>query len=231
MISIVGAETYKQYDEINIRHSVRLNDAPTSTAQCNITIYNPDWDVLASYCEMTNDANSNTFNYTLNDTTELGVYNYDITCTDSDLNITESYNFEITATGKEFTTPQSIMYVLLLLLLVAIFVFSLYFAITIRWQNERNNLNELMQINYRKYLKLFSITICYIMLLWGTFIGWSLSTGFIHFNFLGGFFRVLFVIMTALTFPVIASIIILGLISWIRDRKLSDYIDRGIYSE
>jgi len=228
LIAFASASTYKQNNNVDIRHSVRTNGATTSTAICNITVYNPDWLVLVNFESMSYDSTTQTFNYTLINTSVVGDYCYDITCFDSGLNKTENFCIEITPTGKGFTIAQSITYLLLLAVVVGLFIFSLYGSIIIPFRNERNEYNEVIRINWKKYLKVFAIVMSYMFLIWVAYLSWNLAFGYLYLDSLAKFFNWIFVLLMALALPIFITVIIFFTVIYLQDKKIQTFIERGL---
>ena len=99
-ISLASAVTYQQWTDVQIRHPIRIDGAPSSAILANITIRNPD-NLVISTGRMTFNSSTLDYNYTLfgGKTGDLGTYNYDITATGSGINQTSSFSFDITPSG------------------------------------------------------------------------------------------------------------------------------------
>lgn len=125
-LSLVSAtNTYQIDNNLSINHPVRVNGYPVATALCNITVINPIGNVIVDFQQMT--GGTATHNYTvtqdLND--KVGLYDYFITCSSNGLNQTDSFQYEITYTGKE--NPGTGFIVVYSLIFVTMFAFIVYF--------------------------------------------------------------------------------------------------------
>lgn len=102
------AATHKQAQEVLISHAVRLNDYPSPTIKCNITIEDPDNNIIVFFKPMVNNATIERHQYLLagGNTTTCGEYCYDVTCQGSGINSTNSFCFDVTPSG---TTQTSIL--------------------------------------------------------------------------------------------------------------------------
>lgn len=232
-MSLVEAKPYQQFTAIDIRHSVRINDAPTTSALCNITIINPVQDVMANFKPMTANANSQTYNFTLDgtNTTITGTYNYDITCIDipTGFNKTDSFTFEVNHSGKEYTVAQSITYLFLFILSIFFFGLTLYGAIKIpysegRMQDDNTGDIHISSINYVKYFKLMCIVLCYCFLIMLSFLGWNIATGMLEFLTIGYIFQMIFWILLGFLLPLLFIIVIEVIRKLINDKRLREEI-------
>lgn len=229
-ISLVGAVEYKQNTDITLRHSVRVQDAPTSSASCNITInYIPESRALVKYEEMTYEAESETYYYLLNKTniTKSGEYCYDITCLDAGLNETSNFCFDVSPTGEEYTTAQSITYIFILILSLSLLGLCIYGAIVIPFANSRNSENEIIQVNYRKHMKIFMISMSYLILMWISYITYNISLGYLQLFAIANFFKFIYKFMLAFTLPISVVAILVFFIVFINDIKTDNLLKRG----
>lgn len=214
----------------NIIHSVRTNDAPTSTAQCNITMFNPNHVLLVQYQPMTYNSSSQTFNFTLpaNQTSVIGNYCYDITCIDSGLNKTDSFCIPINPIGKGIDINETLLYGILFFLLCIICGLCIWGGYSLPVKNERNEYNEIISINWKKYLKMFCIAMAYLTFVAIIFIAWNISYGYLQLNSVGLFFQYLYSILLGLALPLfIIGILIVG-ISLITDIKYDRLLKLGM---
>lgn len=127
IMPVLAYSTYKQDQSIIISHPVRVGGLPSSSVQCNITVINPNNEELISFQPMNN--NNYNYNYTLdpNQTDILGVYNYDLTCTDGNYNETRSFSFEVTPNGRE--RPNEFVIVSFVIIFLFLSFYFLYFII------------------------------------------------------------------------------------------------------
>ena len=94
LISFAGAvNPSKQNEPLYISHSLRDNGAVVTGGLCNLTLSDPDGIILVNFKAMTYNTASQKFNYTLasSNTSKLGDYCYDITCSGNGKNATETF--------------------------------------------------------------------------------------------------------------------------------------------
>lgn len=120
---IASAKTFQQWNDVNLTEPVTLNGYPDSNVDCNITIFNPDHLLLEGFEPMVYYSDSGEYNYLLDSgkTGELGDYDYDIFCTNGNLNKTESFSFTITPTGNDGLLG---FYFLIILLSYGVMIFG-----------------------------------------------------------------------------------------------------------
>lgn len=224
---ISGAEFHEQSTPLNIKHSVRFQDAPTTSASCNITVFDPDQEILVNFRPMTPNSLSQTYNYTLpaSNTSELGDYCYDVTCSLNGINQTDPFCIEVNVTGKDYTIAQSITYFFLFFLSMFFFGVCLYGALTIPKENEKVQNTETgeivtWRINYKKYLKMLCIVLCYAFLIILSFLGWNISYGLLTFLTIGYLFKMSFYVLIALFIPTLIIIFVIGIQNMMEDKKL-----------
>lgn len=138
------------------------------------------------------------------------------------------YDFEVTPTGKNLASGEGIVYLIMLIALTIVFVFSFYASIKISWKNERNNYDEIIQINWKKYLKMFAIVITYMTLIFITYFAQSLSYTFLNIRGVSLFFGFFFRLLMILILPVCISILIVGTVAYFTDKKFQNMLNRGI---
>lgn len=226
-LPIINAEvkTATQGSSWDIIHAIRVAGAPTNTALCNITVADPDNNILVNFKPMTN--TTQFYNYTLpaSNTSKLGLYNYDITCLQSGLNATNSFSFEVTPTGKTFSTAQSIIYIFALIFGLVLFLLVLYGAIAIPYNNNRNEEGMVIKVNDLKYAKIFLWFMSYMILIFIAYLGWNISFGFLNFG--ANFFYFIFWVLISGLLPIIVMFSIVSIINLVNDKRLKDGISNG----
>jgi len=114
----------KQYENMDIIETCVFQGAPCDRSySCNITIINPNQDVIVLNLPMTK--NNTIYNYTLTNTNVLGSYKLKTYCTNgtfSGENV--DGHLKVTTTGKaiEFKTTIYLLLVALVLFIIALFI-------------------------------------------------------------------------------------------------------------
>lgn len=203
-------------------------ELPQTCANCtynNITsILYPNSTEALSEVAMTKD--NTEYNYTFCDTTTLGTYIVNGKGDpDGDTEVWV-YEFEITPTGNQLNSSQGFMYIFMLIVMIGLLLFSLYGSLKIPWQNERNMVGEVLRINWKKYLKMFSIGMSYVFLLWVVFLAWNLSWAYLQMQGLSTFFRYVYTLLMGLGLPIFATMVIISAVTYINDKKIQKLINQ-----
>lgn len=233
VFSFASAEQFFTGHAANISVPVRVNGATSSTVKCNITIFDPNNNILVPFQAMTNDvAYTKNFYYTLpaSNTSQIGNYCGDITCFDSatGLNATETKCIDVNNAGKDYSTEEAITYILVLIVLIGLFLLCLWGAIKLPWENPRGEWGEVLHINYKKYGKIFCVGFSYIFLVWIVYIIWNLCYAFLQLQALNTFLMFLFYILLGLSLPLLVVGIVGTLIIYTREKKIMEALNRGL---
>lgn len=229
LISAQGDKFYKQNEDINFAHSVRLNGFPNDNILCNFTAFDPEGITIVEFKQMTYNSTAKTVNYTLNSsqTSKIGQYCYDVTCTVNSFNSTDDFCVEINPTGSEFTISQSVLYMFVLFLSLSLLGLFIYWAYTIPWTHSRDGDGFIIKVNYKKHLKLFFICLSYLMILWISYVTWSITLGYLNFTPVPYFFRFIWRTMLAFMTPIFIAGGIIFFIIFLQDLKLEKAVNRG----
>lgn len=214
----------------DISHSVRVSGFPTTTAACNVTVWNPNNLQIVSFAPMSFNTTARTFNYTIPSiqTNLVGQYNYDVTCIDGVFNATNSFSFEINPTGTAISTPQSLIYVITLLIVLFLFVLGLWASIKIPFNNVKNDEGDVVQINWKKYAKIGSMGVTYVLFTWIIFMAWNISYAYLNFQGMATAFNYLYRLLFALMLPGIPLVIIGGFWLYIKDKKFDQALQKEL---
>lgn len=225
IIGIVSATEYQGHKQNQqLQFSITSNNA----TGCNVsTLDTPDGTKILNI-PMTKSIH--TFYTTISSAnfTGLGDYCFNIECTDGTSIETGSVCRNVTPTGSLNSTGQAIIYFIILIVSMGIFVFLFYASIKLPFKNERNQYDEIVRINWKKYLKMFCITMAYIVLVWIVYISWNIAYGYLDMRSAGGIFNVIFTILIALFLPLLLGMGIFLLVAYLSDKKINEYIKRGV---
>ena len=169
--------------------------------------------------------NDKTFNYTFCDTNEIGSYLYNYY--DSNGNVWVN-DFEITTTGANLSIPQSILYALGFVVLIPLFLLSLYGALNLKWKNEFDNEGYVLLINQQKYGKLGCIVASYIILLMINYLAWNVSWAYLQFNILARIFEYFTWIMFTGLLVMIPILIFIVIYNWVTDNRIREVAIKGL---
>ncbi len=225
---IPAEEVYRQNQPINIIHSITLNGFPSSTISANITISDPFNEIVAvGTMEFNSNNHQYQYNLTIGNTSRLGLYEYCISASDSGLNKTECFNYEVTLTGDKPTTAQSNIYWVIAFVSIILFLLSLTGAILIPYGNKKNEQGYIVQMNDLKYIKLLLWFITYLILTFITFAfsnisqvaNWDVAYRFLNF---------LFISLISFMLPVFILLIVFSFIRFWEDKKTKQLLNRNL---
>jgi hypothetical protein len=139
-----------------------------------------------------------------------------------------AYNFEVTPSGLVSTNGEAIVYVILIIVVLIFFIFTMIGAVRIDGEHSYDVGGKLLELKYGKYLKmgLFFLSILFLWFLF--FLGWQVSSKVLMFDFMNTIFRTLFMILTYLIAPVFLAFTILAVVQWTLDLKLWKMTKRGL---
>lgn len=185
-----------------------------NSTQCNITNINTPNNTILINQQMTK--NGQTFNGTISSANlqSSGYHIIQVGCSNANYEICR----DVTETGKQLSTEQSLMYLIILIIMFGFFILSMYGSIAIPFNNERNNDGEVLKVNWKKYSKLLCIGVTYVSFIWIIFMGWNLSWAYLQMQGISTFFKWIFYLFFAMSFPVFVGIIVIGIISYLHDR-------------
>lgn len=163
-----------------------------------------------------------------NNFSKSGSYSYIIQCNQTGVGCFASVPIEVNPQGMEYTTTIGIIHVGLLFILCGLFFLSLYFGFTIQGENQRGSMNEIISINWKKYLKYFSITMAYISFMWISYIGWNISYGILRYETAANIFEMLWKISAWGILPLIIIFIVFALVKFANDLMAQKEIGRNL---
>lgn len=168
------------------------------------------------------------YNYSFCDASTLGVYNVNGHGNENSIDTVWAYDFEITATGTSLSTGQSIIYFIFLVASILIFFISLYYAIKIQWQHQKDEEGYVIGINDLRWVKIFCIVICYLVLMSIMGLMRGITANFVPEIGVSGLFEWLYWIMLAGVFPIIVCGFTFALINFLNNKKIQRALRRGI---
>lgn len=168
------------------------------------------------------------YNYTFCQTDDFGQYIVSGVGNPNGNNEIWNYNFYINGIGYEITQPQSFLYLILIIGIFLILIFTLWGAIAIPWKNPRSDDGYLVGINDLKYLKVVLWIFVYFEVMFLIFILRNLSGGYLATEGTYSFFNIVYILLLVLSLPLFPTLIFFTVVIWISDKKLMKAIQRGI---
>jgi len=221
--------TYKRNTNLDLNLGCSYNNTYCdNTFSCNITIYNQRG-ILINNKYMSNTSYPQ-YNYTIlaNNLSINGLYYGRQVCCGSVGCADYSLEFTINAQGKEYGTIQGSVYAILLVILLLAFGFSLWGSIKIPYKNFTTPEGKLFKINWQKYLKIFLFGIAYTTFIGISYFAWNISLGILEYDEMAGFFNFLYTTAYMLIFPILATLLIVGISTYMSDRKYEKLLARGL---
>lgn len=217
-------------ENITFVETITLNGFPSPTIIANITITDPDNNLLANFAPMVFDATSQTFNYELdsNNFTSVGIYTKCISATASGENQTTCFDFELTRTGTVLRTSSGLVYVAVFFAALFVFIFSVWAFLRIEWKDHVNEEHKLVGISGYKYLKVLMFFVSYMVLLFIFSIGNDMATSFLFLQGAGQFFKISYLVLLVSIGPAVIVTFAFLIINILSDQKIQQEIIRGI---
>ena len=200
-----------------------LSCSPSVTA--NITIFYPNGTMYVDNDLMT--LNNQLLYYSVSSFV-LGIYHVRVTIQDGTLEKTATFDYKVTPLGRENSSSQAILYVIVIIFFMCLFFVSGYGFLTLTSANYKGDNGFIIAINWLKYLKWFSLVICYLTLTGIIFFAWNISYAFLYFTAMENFLHYLFRIMLVGGELGLIVFFILGGVRFILDLKLQSQIKRGL---
>lgn len=210
-----------------INTCVNLIQTCSNCTSNNITsILFPNSTQILGLSSMT--VNGSIYNYTFCQNNTLGTYTVNGIGNPNGVSEIWVYTFDTTPTGNVFNSSQGLLYLFMLIVFIGLFLFSLYSATSIQAGNVRNEDGEIIQINWRKYLKIFAGGLAYMFFVVIIWLAWNLSFAYLQMRGLSTIFRYLYRLTFAITIPVGLLTVTLSIIAFLHDKKIQEALQRGI---
>jgi len=139
-----------------------------------------------------------------------------------------SYDFSITPSGTTLTTAQGIVYAIFFVVGLVLFFLFLYSAVRIEWKHPRSAEGKIVSVNDLKYLKIAFWILSYLILMFIMGIASSLTSNYLYFTGVAGFFRMIYVFMLTLMFPITAIAFFLAIVVALDNYVLKKNLTRGL---
>jgi len=206
---------------------IELKQTCGNCTYVNITrVSAPDSSVLLSGQNIMTKSGT-VYNRTFCSTSQLGEYIVDWQSDPNGITSAGNYNLFVTITGQKPTTAQGTIYLFLGMLSIFLFCLSLYGATKIKWKHSRDSSGHIIGLNDLKYVKLFLWFFTYLMLIFITFAFKHVSR-IADWDVAGNWFNFIFWFLIVGLLPVCILTLVLGFISFMESKKISNLMRRGI---
>jgi len=156
----------------------------------------------------------------------VGMYGVTIVCNTSHLAGYKTAFFEATRTGYSLDNPQMFLYFLIVIVLIGILILCLLGGSRTPMKNIKNSEDEVIKVNWGKYLKMFCWTSAYMILIAIVFVIWNLIYAYSNWYALSNFFHYLFRLLYLFAFPVLIGAIITAITNYLTDKKIVNFIKK-----
>jgi hypothetical protein len=220
---------YIQNREVVISHAIRDGSVnPNPSINASLTLKDPLNNVVL-YGNMSYNINTLQHNITIpvTNTSQLGIYNYEITANNGTDSETTSFKFEISLIGKRASTSQSVSYLIVAFASIFFFILSFYGAITIPFKNKTNNRNQIIGLNELKYIKILLWFVTYLFLIFIMFSFYNIS-GISNWELGHRWFYGTFWLLIVFLAPSFVLLITFAFVNFFKDRKLDEMLRRNL---
>jgi len=224
-VQITSAENLYHERGTTLNFSVTSNNATS----CNITNINSPSGLLSIIQEGVR--TSQTFSFTIDakNYSEFGVYCHNIECIDGNTVISGDKCYTINYFGKELSTSQSIIYLVLLLVLIFILFITFFGMGFLPTSNQKDEFDRILSVNYLKYLRLPLWLFMYFLFIGIVFLSSNIAYAFLSEALFGKILFSIFTILLALSPIIIIIIMISFFVRFFHDKEFQKYLNRGIF--
>lgn len=219
---------FKKGESIDLNHPIRLDGFPSTALDCNITIFDPDNIKLVDFQPMTNGGDEHNYLVNESNTTKQGVYPYDVTCTTGASNRTDSFQFEITASGENLETGESIIYIIVLVIAFFIFCLLVFGSFKIPWRNSKDETGKVLDVNDFKWVKLACMVFSYLVLMFILSLTHDITINFLFLDNVGNFFQGAYMVLLTLFYPMMVLMPWVVMFILFQDRRVKKLLERGL---
>lgn len=197
----------------------------SSAGECNLTVFYPNNTILLDNQIMTNSISEHNVSFTTN---TLGIHKADQICKDQGFLGSSTFYFDVTASGIQNTTSQSIIYIISFFGSLFLFVILLISSLNVPVGKNVNQEGFLSGIDYWKYVRHALWLFCYLTLLWTVNILVAITNNFLPLGVATVFFRVIYFFLLVLLVPLSGVAFYIFIYNVVTDREIKESLERGI---
>ncbi len=236
LMPFVSAEPemyFKQNTETDLKISCfDINNSLCSdTTACVLNMYYPNQTELYDNVTMSK-SGTNYYNYTIpaEDLSDTGIYKTLIICTDATTGFT-SFEIEVTYSGIVLSTPQSIIYFMLLGVIFFVFIINLFFISKLPDSNTRDEEGKILSISYLKYLRSTLWFVSYMLFIAILYISSNVAFAYLGEQLFAQILHVLFRISFGIAPLVLTVWIVWIFVQMFHDRQFQNLLNRGFFPQ
>lgn len=197
----------------------------SSAGQCNLTVFYPNNSVLLNNQIMTNSIYEHNISFVSN---ALGIHKADQVCKDQGFFASSTFYFDVTASGIQNTTSQSIIYIITFFGSLLLFFLFLFSAINVPVGTNRDPEGFLMGVDYWKYIRSGLWLFSYLSLIWVVNILVAITNNFLPLGIATTFFRMIYFFLLISILPLVPLVFYIFIYNVVRDKEIKSAIERGI---
>lgn len=158
----------------------------------------------------------------------LGDLGYLIQCNSSTSNLggEQTVTLLVTQNGYTLESAEIVLYCIVLFVLLFFWSLCVYGSFRIPFQNIKNKDDEIIKVNWKKYLKIFCISFAYVFFVMIVWFVWNLVYAYSEWYTLSNIFHLVYRFMFAVGIPLVISIWIYSLAKLKDDSKINKFVKR-----
>lgn len=219
----------KQGENLTVYDSCTIDGAACDVSyNCTFTILKPDQTTLVSQVNTTHTGDLYIYNLNSTQTQDLGIYETIVYCTNGTSSGQLTFYYDINRSGTEPSTSEGILYLVVFIIVLALFLICLNAFVNTEWNDRKDGLGQIVQINYNKYLKFVYGFLSYVFLLFIFFIGKGITQNFLFLDTAYAFFNVGALLLIVLAGPGIIVITFFIALNIATDKRNAEALKRGL---
>ena len=209
-------------EEFDLKISCENNGSYcSSSSQCNVTVAYPNGALLLDNAALTSNVSYHNITVPSIINNETGPHTATSVCCDGPDCAVKTFTVQITKTGTILETSESVIFLILTIAIFVFFLISGWLAVAIPYKNEINEQGMVIKVTKLKYIKLFFVSLSYILFIvfLNSLIG--ISENFVSLSLFSGTIGFLFQVLNFLAWPLIVFILVVGFFEVIRDANFN----------
>jgi len=195
---------------------------------CTFTILNPDQTILLSQVNATHTGDLFTYDLNSSQTAMMGLHEVITYCTNGSEHGELTFFYEINRSGIKPSTSQGILYFIIFIVFLVLFLLSLNAFVNTEWNDRKDGMGNIVQINYNKYLKFVYGFFTYFLLVFIFLIGKGITQNFLFLDTAFDFFKVGTILLLVIAGPGIIVATFFLSINIATDKRNAEALKRGL---
>jgi hypothetical protein len=158
-----------------------------------------------------------------------GQYSFIFQCNTSTQGGFYEHDFLVNGIGEALTTEKSILYSLIWIVSFLMFLGLLIYGLGADGNNKKDEMSGyVLAVSNVKYLKIFSLAICYVILVFLSYFSWMLCYSYLDMEFMSSIFQFIFYALAIATLPLFILLVYILIANGVRDHQIGEMISRGL---